>query len=118
MNSGSSDAIRRLLRSALRPGSVDSASVELLQLAIGHLESRAVKAKPVARLRDAEFRVFSQFGEDGIIQYLISAVPIDDETFVEFGVDDYRESNTRFLLANSNWRGLILDADTSHIDFI
>src|SRR5258708_1454447 len=69
-----------------------------------------MKAEPsVARIRDAEFRVFSQFGEDGIIQYLIHHVPIKNDTFIEFGVEDYDEANTRFLLVNNNWRGLILD---------
>jgi hypothetical protein len=65
----------------------------------------------IPRLRDAEFRVFSQFGEDGIIQYLIQQVPIVNEAFIEFGVEDYSEANTRFLLVNNNWRGLILDGD-------
>ncbi len=60
-------------------------------------------------LRDAEMKVFSQFGEDGIIQYLISRVPIANDTFIEFGVEDYVESNTRFLLKNDNWRGLVID---------
>ena len=64
---------------------------------------------PLARIQDAEFRVFSQFGEDGIIQYLIHHIPIENEAFIEFGVEDYCEANTRFLLMNNNWRGLILD---------
>lgn len=63
------------------------------------------------RLADAEFRVFSQWGEDGIIQYLLARVPITHCAFVEFGVENYRESNTRFLLMNDNWRGLVIDAD-------
>src|SRR5215212_2223713 len=82
--------------------------VEQLRLAIGRLESRSVRGARYPRVRDAEFRVFSQFGEDGIIQYLIQNVPIENELFIEFGVQDYRESNTRFLLCNDNWRGLIL----------
>jgi hypothetical protein len=69
------------------------------------------RGTPPTRLRDAEFRVFSQFGEDGIIQYLIRRVPMADEAFIEFGVEDYTESNTRFLLVNNNWRGLIIDGD-------
>lgn len=92
--------------------------LELVLLAIGRIESRAVRTARFHRLRDAEFRIFSQFGEDGIIQHLISRVPIQHDVFVEFGVDDYRESNTRFLLCNNNWRGLILDGGTAHIDFI
>jgi hypothetical protein len=74
---------------------------------ISELRNSAV----LRQLSDAEFRVFSQFGEDGIIQYLIQRVPIQNETFIEFGVETYHEANTRFLLINNNWRGLILDAD-------
>ena len=60
----------------------------------------------------AEFRVFSQWGEDGIIQYLLSKVPISNQVFFELGVEDYRESNTRFLLMNDNWRGLVIDCNS------
>lgn len=66
-------------------------------------------------LADAEFRVFSQWGEDGIIQYLISQIPIPNKIFVEFGVENYRESNTRFLLVNDNWSGLVMDGDANNI---
>lgn len=71
-------------------------------------------------IQDAEFRVFSQFGEDGIIQYLIRAanVPKELQTFVEFGVETYEESNTRFLLINNNWRGLVIDGSPSNIALI
>jgi hypothetical protein len=69
-------------------------------------------------MREAEFRAFSQWGEDGIIQWLISRVPIESETFVEFGVQSYREANTRFLLEHDNWRGLILDSGTAHRRYV
>jgi hypothetical protein len=62
-------------------------------------------------IAEAEFRVFSQWGEDGIIQYLLSKVPIVNRVFVEFGVEDYHESNTRFVLVNNNWSGLVIDCD-------
>ena len=52
----------------------------------------------VDSLRDVEFRVFSQFGDDGIIQYLLRHVGARPREFIEFGVETYRESNTRFLL--------------------
>lgn len=72
---------------------------------------------PYPSIRDAEFRVFSQFGDDGIIQYLAHSTGAADSarTFVEFGVADYRESNTRFLLENDNWSGLVLDGSAKHI---
>ena len=67
---------------------------------------------------EAAFRAYSQFGEDGVIQWLIARVPIASRNFVEFGVEDYRESNTRFLLEHDGWSGLILDAGTAHIRFV
>lgn len=67
------------------------------------------------RLADAEFKVFSQFGDDGIIQYLIHLLHIEPHTFVEFGVEDYTEANTRFLLLNDNWRGLVLDGSADNM---
>jgi hypothetical protein len=74
--------------------------------------------KSVACLREAEFKVFSQFGDDGILQYLIHRfVPLPD-SFVEFGVENYRESNTRFLLLNDNWRGLVIDSSEQSIAYI
>jgi hypothetical protein len=72
----------------------------------------------IEKLSDAEFQVFSQWGEDGIIQYLISKVPIENEIFVEFGVEDYTESNTRFLLQNNNWQGLVIDSSERNIEYI
>lgn len=67
---------------------------------------------------DVEFSVFSQFGDDGIIQWLIHRLPGISESFVEFGVGDYQEANTRFLLLNNNWRGLVMDSDARNIDAI
>jgi hypothetical protein len=66
-------------------------------------------------IHEAEFKVYSQFGDDGIIQYLINNVDVDSRTFVEFGVEDYSEANTRFLLINDNWRGLVIDGSEENI---
>ena len=89
--------------------------LEKLRLQIGRAEAARVRALPAdAPLADAEFQVFSQFGEDGIIQHLVNHVPIENDVFVEFGVEDYTESNTRFLLVNDNWRGLVLDGSDAH----
>jgi hypothetical protein len=66
-------------------------------------------------LSDAEFKVYSQWGEDGILEWLIQRLPISSQRFVEFGVQDYREANTRFLLLNRNWKGLVLDGSQSNI---
>ena len=73
---------------------------------------------PLDRLQDAEFKVFSQYGEDGILQHLIRETGIDrgEQTFVEFGVQDYLESNTRFLLQGDHWRGLIIDGSREYME--
>lgn len=90
---------------------------ERLALAMGRQLARSTPQGTNA-LNDAEFRVFSQWGEDGIVQYLIRQVPIQRPSFVEFGVGDYQESNTRFLLQNDLWHGLVLDSGTGHIEFL
>ena len=69
-------------------------------------------------MADVEFQVFSQFGDDGIIQYLVSNLDLPNKTFVEFGVENYLEANTRFLLVNNNWAGLVIDGSQKNIDFI
>lgn len=75
---------------------------------------------PAKSLADCEFKVSSQFGDDGILQYLIHHlnVPQLSQIFIEFGVENYEESNTRFLLMNDNWRGLIMDGAESNMQFV
>lgn len=65
-----------------------------------------------------EFKAFSQWGDDGIIQYLVNRIDIPNKTLIEFGVENYAESNTRFLLINNNWSGLVMDGSTLNIDQI
>jgi hypothetical protein len=86
---------------------------ESLQLS-GRMASWQVRSRiTVANLQEVEFRVSSQWGQDGIIDWLVerAEIPSAAQTFVEFGVEDYRQSNTRFLLQNRNWRGLVIDGD-------
>ena len=66
-------------------------------------------------LKDYEFKVFSQWGEDGIIQHLTKSIEIKNKTFIEFGVEDFFESNCRFLLMKDDWKGFVIDGSTSNI---
>ena len=93
---------------------IDALKILAAQPLIQNFRSR----EPLANLHEAEFKVFSQFGDDGIIQYLIHRLRPLPDLFVEFGVENYRESNTRFLLLNNNWRGLVLDGDEDSIGYI
>jgi hypothetical protein len=49
---------------------------------------------------------------------LIQNVAISQEIFIEFGVESYQESNTRFLLINNNWKGLVMDGSEKNIQYI
>src|SRR5260370_31782063 len=69
----------------------------------------------IADLSQAEFRVFSQWGEDGVIEWLVSHVEVPNTRFVEFGVGNFYEANCRFLLLNRNWKGLVMDSSAEYM---
>lgn len=79
-----------------------------------HVQSLLSKGK-LNNLHEAEFKIYSQWGDDGIIQYLVRNISIRNQSFLEFGVSDYRESNTKFLLLNNNWKGVVFDSDEKNI---
>jgi hypothetical protein len=89
-----------------------------IQEALGRIEGRQLWDLPVADIQRAEFRAFSQWGEDGILQHLLRHIPVARKVFVEFGVENYTESNTRFLLTNDNWAGLVIDGSAKNVDYI
>ena len=59
---------------AQTPGSL-TREIELNRILLGTMMARQFPAT-AASLRDVEFRVFSQYGDDGIIQYLIHHVDV------------------------------------------
>lgn len=84
----------------------------------GKILSELNRGKNSKNIQDYEFKVFSQNGEDGIIQFLIQNTEIKNKTFVEFGVETYKEANTKFLLLNNGWSGLIIDGDKDAMEKI
>jgi hypothetical protein len=72
----------------------------------------------ISDIHEAEFKVFSQWGDDGIINFLCAYLDIPNKVFVEFGVENYTECNTRFLLINDNWTGLIMDGSREHMESV
>ncbi len=107
--------IQKLLRRFLGISDLEQ-RLEHIQTALGRIEARQTASAET--LSASEFKAFSQMGEDGIIQFLIRHVPIKHKTFVEFGVQDYRESNTRFLLKQNQWKELVIDSNSDSIEFI
>jgi hypothetical protein len=91
-------------------------AAETQQQLLGKPLALTAKGRGALRsLHDAEFKVFSQFGDDGIIQWLICNLEIPNKTFIEFGVEDYRESNTRFLMMNDNWSEVVMDGSPESV---
>ena len=89
-----------------------------IQEALGRIENRQLMNTHQDSIQEYEFKVYSQWGEDGILQFLIKNVDIRRKIFVEFGVENYVEANTRFLLVNNNWSGLVIDSDKENIQYI
>tara|TARA_B110000483_G_C18136855_1_gene519838 strand:- start:316 stop:1191 length:876 start_codon:yes stop_codon:yes gene_type:complete len=89
-----------------------------LMLLIGQVHAKLNLNSNSKNINDYEFKAFSQWGEDGIIDYLVSNIDIKNKTFIEFGVEHYEEANTKFLLLNKNWSGLIIDSSSDNINLI
>ncbi len=77
-----------------------------------------LKKKKIKDLSEIEFKVFSQWGEDGIIDWLVNKFSEIPKIFVEIGTEDYTESNTRFLLLNKNWDGYLIEANKKDVEKI
>ena len=74
--------------------------------------------KKIKDLSEVEFQVYSQWGEDGIIDWLVNKSPDIPKSFLEIGTENYKESNTRFLLVNKNWDGFIIEADKTQLKIL
>jgi hypothetical protein len=108
------DLLADRISSRIHGGAEERSLLLAAKLATAHVRDLP-DSTPLAQ---AEFKVYSQWGEDGIIQFLIWRIADLDRSFVEFGTQDYTESNTRFLIVNDNWRGLVIDGAERHIEFI
>lgn len=112
-------AIRRFVR---RMAAVDTTTQEISRHADrilfnqGLILARLNRLLPPETLADVEFGVYSQWGEDGILQHLVHNVPVKNKTFIEFGVEDFEEANCRFLMEANNWSGYVIDGSERKID--
>lgn len=72
----------------------------------------------IPTLAQAEYSIYSQWGEDGILDWLIEQFPNIPQSFVELGCGDYEECNTRLLMELRNWSGTVIDATPASIAHI
>ena len=78
----------------------------LVSVACGSLTSEPVD------LREHERTVYSQFGEDGVIEKLFEIIEPTSRYCVEFGAHDgMTGSNVRNLLMNEGWSGLQIEGN-------
>lgn len=89
-----------------------------LKKLLGQIELTNRSEKKFQEINDLELKIFSQFGEDGLINFLINNINIKNKKFIEFGVENYEEANTRFLLENNGWSGLIFDSSKDNVEYI
>jgi hypothetical protein len=115
MNSGQSINNLNVDLKALQTAIQELKLLEAKSIAAQHLANKEIILKD---LNKAEFKVFSQWGDDGIIQFLVDYLAIEHHTFIEFGVENYEESNTRFLLINNCWSGLVMDGSENNVNQI
>ena len=83
-----------------------------------YLKTARLNYDQISNLRSTEYKVFSQYGEDGIIDFILYMIGIENEiSFIEIGVQSYEEANTRFLAETKKSRGLLIDLD-DQINFV
>ena len=63
-----------------------------------------------------EFSAFSQNGEDGIIDHLLSLIHEPNRHFLEIGASDGMENNTSFLAFAKKYTGVMVEGDRVRAD--
>ena len=80
-----------------------------IQIAKNFFFNLELNLENIKDIDQTNYKVFSQNGEDGIIQYLIKTLKLNHIKFVEIGTEDYSESNTRYIFQTMRCDGLIID---------
>lgn len=61
------------------------------------------------------YSIYSQFGEDGILQYLIKELMLSNKQCCEFGMSGIINSNTYNLIENYGWSGVFIEKNQNNI---
>ncbi len=83
---------------------------KLYMLGSSHFIKARANYKNIKKLSNAEFKIYSQNGEDGILDYLIYSLGIERPKFIEIGIGDYSESNSRFIFERTSPKGMVVDS--------
>jgi hypothetical protein len=71
---------------------------------------------PLPSFGDAEFRAFSQNGEDGILLLVFSLIGVTNRRSVELGASNGTSCNTANLILNHGWTGLLVDGALREVE--
>jgi hypothetical protein len=123
--------LKRSLRTALRPATsrlsaLIAGSVPRVDLESGYQQMqrslvnqymflRAHKIAPYQNIKDAGFRAYSQFEEDGIILYVLSMIGFRTRRVVEMCCGGGDECMATNLILNHGFEGLLFDGDEQNI---
>ena len=80
-------------------------------LGLNNLLIISEKYSNISNLAQSECKIFSQNGEDGILDYINTMLKIERPNFIEIGVGAYTEANTRFIYDRFFPKGIIIDAE-------
>ena len=67
------------------------------------------------KLNRYEYKIYSQGGEDGIIDEIFKRIGTTNKFFIEFGAGTGLENNTIYLLLK-NWKGCWIDGDSKKVE--
>ena len=92
-------------------------SIILLSILLLNSSEKMSNQADLINLNDYEEHIYSQNGEDGIVKKLIDFIYGDDKYnkyYVEFGVENGSECNTRILREEYTWTGLLMDGSNEN----
>ncbi|MEX1000832.1 MAG: FkbM family methyltransferase [Crocinitomicaceae bacterium] len=92
-----------------------SASVQVGQRQLFNQYQVWRKLGQLPPIKDAGYRVFSQYEEDGLLLYIFAIIGMRHKIFVEIGSDDGINSNCANLAFNFGFHGLFIDGNKSAI---
>ena len=107
-------ALNNLMRRTMPPSrQAFGDGIERLEAALRtplqHVESKK-RPPPAPNALPYAGRVYSQNGEDGILAAIFGQIGVFERTFIELGVEEGLECNSRLLL-ESGWTGVWIEGD-------
>ena len=67
-------------------------------------------------LDQLQFRVFSQYGEDGLLHYIFSMIGAEKKTLVEICCGNGMQCNAANLIINHGWKALLIDGNETKVN--